>query len=162
MKVTRQLIANTLVIVGLVIVSYFFVRRVEGFVVSSKDYFIKEGANTTILKIPASDLAGKGTLDDIEYAVYKGGAWTPMTNGARIDMGGTTLTYKLGLNGTALRKKVGALNTLPSQTKLPTPVSNSKLASGFQINNISRGNFGTPDASGDANGKHFKVTLKFI
>jgi hypothetical protein len=31
MKITRQLIANTLVIVGLVILGYFLVRRAEGF-----------------------------------------------------------------------------------------------------------------------------------
>lgn len=161
MKVTRQLIANTLIIVGLVILGYFIVRRAEGFEVNVKEYYLKSTPNFTI---PASDLKDKGTIKDIQYEVFKNGAYVPMTTAAKIDNGGTTLTYTLMSGGkTALRKATASGPVLGTQAKLPLPGNHAALGGGIKINNLTTSNLGVLSPQGDPNnnGAQFKVKVTY-
>lgn len=161
MKVTRQLIANTMIVIGLCILGYFLVRRSEGFETNTKEYYLK---STPTHMIPASDLADKGMLKDIQYEVYKDGAYIPMTNAAKIDNGGTTLTYTLMSGGKkALRKPTATGPVLGTQAKLPLPGNHEALAGGIRINNLTTSNLGVLSPKGDPNnnGAQFKVKLVF-
>lgn len=156
---TRQLIANTLVIVGLVILGYFFVRRVEGFEDKVKEYYLK---STPSHIIPGSDLADKAMIKDIQYEVFRNGAYVPMTSDGKIDNGGTTLTYTLMSGGKkALRKPTAKGAVLGTQAKLPLSGNNAALAGGIKINNLTTSNLGVLSAQGDPNnnGAQFKVKL---
>jgi hypothetical protein len=161
MKITRSLIANTLVIVGLVILGYFLVRRAEGFEDKTKEYYLK---STPIHIIPGSDLADKGMIKDIQYEVYKNGAYVPMTTAAKIDNGGTSLTYTLMSGGKkALRKPTATGPVLGTQSKLPLPGNHASLAGGIRISNLTTSNLGVLSPQGDPNnnGAQFKVKLVF-
>lgn len=161
MKITRSLIANTLVIVGLVILGYFLVRRAEGFEDNVKEYYLK---STPSHIIPGSDLADKGMIKDIQYEVYRNGAYVPMTNAAKIDSGATSLTYSLMSGGKkALRKPTATGPVLGTQAKLPLPGNHAALAGGIKINNLTTSNLGvlSPQGDPDNNGAQFKVKLVF-
>ncbi len=167
MKVTRQLIANTLIIVGLVILGYFLVRRAEGFT-NPVEIYSRSTANLTV---PADTIRGGGQkLKDIQYEI-----WDPATRkyilkpNVKKDTSATFITYSL--SGTApagqtaktvLRHMSTPGPALGSQVKMPINTNDPALSGGIKINNLTTSNLGPLPSSGDSSKNNAQFRIRFL
>lgn len=154
----RALLGAGMIAVALVIMAYlgFASFSREGFA-STKTYYVK--GPIASFTIPKSDLTG--TINNITFSTWNGKAFAPLptTSAARvIDNGGTTIQFQTN-TGQILRKS-SATSVLSSQRKFPQPVS--ALGGDIQIRNLTTGNFGTLNPTGDPskNGANIKIDVE--